>query len=79
MKTYIKKVKGLEIIVPHGRVSYVNYNPQELIAFTKTNEVVPILNKVNLVSNGISNSFELVNFEACKWVRINPNLIEYIG
>lgn len=76
MKTYIREVSGLKIIVPHGKCSYVNYNPQEIQIMTKENEDAPVLNLVKLVSNGISNCFKLANdFSLEDWERINPSLM----
>lgn len=80
MKTYIKEVKGLKIIVPHGKCSFVNYNPEEISILTKENENFPVLNKVSLISNGIENSFELSEkFNPKEWERINPSFMIYKG
>jgi len=76
MKTYIKDVKGLKIVVQHGRYTFVNYNPQEIRILTKENIDLPVCNNVNIVSNGVIRTFKLAEkFNPSDWKRINPSLM----
>ncbi|WP_324171124.1 hypothetical protein [Sulfurimonas sp.] len=76
MKTYIKEVNGLKIVVPHGKCSFVNYNPQEIKVLTKENIDLPICNDVTFVSNGVAKTFKLAEeFNPKKWNRVNPSFM----
>ena len=78
MKTYIKKVKGLEIVVPHGRCTYVNHNPQEIKILTRENIDEPVLNIITIVANGVNNDFKLHSeFIKDEWERVNPSVMIY--
>ena len=80
MKTYIRKVIGLEIVVPHGRCAYVNYNPQEIKILTHENIDQPILNVITIVANGVNNDFKLHSkFIKDEWERVNPSMMIYKG
>ena len=80
MTTYIRKVKSLEIVVHHGRCTYVNYNPQEIKIITHENIDQPILNVITIVANGVNNDFKLHSkFIKDEWERVNPSMMIYKG
>lgn len=73
MKTYIKEVQGLKIVVPYGKCSCVNYNPEEIKIMTHENIDFPICNNVSIVSNGFDKNFQLAEkFTPSEWVRSSP-------